>query len=164
MALSDADVPARQPIPTVQHASALRNLAKVVSRPRLHYVVRMILTSQRQGLDQPIAGSQLFDDPVPQATGIGHLVHVADHVETFPGSRQSDADAIVRLQEPDLSLLVAADQRQQNDIALFALEIVDRRDTDPLEHGPRHEATQQKHLPGVHGENGDLRRFVALLQ
>ena len=79
-----------------------------------------------------VVGIQNVADFIPQLALALQVVHIANHVESLFGARQCDADAVFDPQESNILFFVASDEREDDDVILFALEIVHHRDADRL--------------------------------
>lgn len=121
----------------------------------------MILTAQGQSIPDLALLSQGAEDVAPQFDLAQHRA-VANAVETFLGTRQGYTYAIGDVQKANFTLQVAADQRQQDNVVLFSLVLVDYVHFDPCERAGRHKFTQTVELAGIGCEDGNLLWFVVL--
>ena len=69
-------------------------------------------------------------DPQLKLLRANQALRVPEYVQPVLGARESDADPVGGLEEPDLSGVVGADQRQEDDIILLALVVVHVDDPD----------------------------------
>ena len=90
------------------------------------------------------------------------LDKVPDGDESVSGSGQSHADSVVCLEEANLSLVVASDQRQQDDVILLALIIVHCGDSNAREIFSLHQLFECEELAGVGGQNSNLVSRISL--
>lgn len=99
----------------------------------MDHVPRVILARKRQGFSYIPTLLHIADYPAPQFTLFFQKADVTDAVETFLGSGQCDTNSVFRLKETDFAFFVAANERQQNNFVLFALEIVHCTDSHSAE-------------------------------
>lgn len=121
----------------------------------------MILTAQGQSLPSLVLLPQGVEDIAPQFDMTQHYT-VADTVETFLGTGQGYTDAIGDVQKANFTLHVTADQRQQDNVILFSLVLVNYMHFDPWELAGRHKSAQTVELAGIGRQNGNLFWFVVL--
>ena len=163
-----AHVTAAQSISARSHAPALGRPVKVPRRPRLDLCLRrVVLAGQAQRVPGRASLLRRLDDPAPQLAVAAQMPEVADDVETHPGARQCNADAILILHEPDAGLPInpvdASNHRQQHNIVLFTLVVIDRAQPHILQQRPLPQKTpNQENLACIRSQNGDLRRRVSL--
>lgn len=148
----------------VEHATTFGSFAEIFRHGGVNETGRVILAAERQGINHPLLLCQVFTDAVPEDASFCHQIHVSYDKQTHFCPRQRNADTIVRLEESDLSLLVAANERQQDDVILLSLVVVDWSNANSLELRFRHLLPQEEHLSGVGREDGDLLRPVTLFQ
>lgn len=79
-----------------------------------------------------VVGIQNVTDFIPQFALALQVIHIANHEESLFGARQGDADAVLDAQESNVFFFVASDERQDDNVILFALEIVNHGDTNRL--------------------------------
>lgn len=156
-----ANVAAIQTEFTRLSAAPLRGLVKIFSTSGLYLAIRMILTAQGQSSPNLVLFSQGVEDVPPQLDLLQHFP-VTDTEKAFLGPGQGYADAIWNVQKANFALGVATDQRQQNNIILFALILVHYVNLDPFELAGRHELAQTVELASVGGEDCDLVGLIVL--
>lgn len=142
-------------------AASLRGLFEIISTRRFDLSVLMILTVQSQGIPNLVPLPQCVEDVAPELDFAQHFT-VANTVEPFLGTRQGYTDAIGNVQKANLALQVAANQRQQDNVILFSLVLVNDVHFDPCELFCRHEVAQAVQLSGVSCEDSNLFWFVVL--
>lgn len=142
-------------------ATPLRGLFEVLSTGCFYLSLWVIHTAQGQSLSSLVMFPQSVEDVTPQFH-LAKYCTVANTVEAFLGTRQGDADAIGNAQKANFTLLVAADQRQQDNVVLFSLILVNNMHSDPLKLAGGHEFAQTVELPSVGGKDGNLLWFVVL--
>jgi len=150
------DVPAAQPISALPHAAALRRLVEVLRGSRLDLrLVRMILTRQAKRLANDARLLGPLRHLAPQIAVSRQVLEVADDVEAHLGARQSHADSIFVADETDVRFQLAraaaaAHERQQNDVVLFSLVVVDRTQAHVVQRGTlTQQLTNEEHLTRV---------------
>ena len=79
------------------------------------------------------------------------LDKVSNGDKSVPSSGQRHADPIISLQEANLSLVVASDQRQQDDVVLLPLIVVHCSNCNAREIFSLHQLLEGKELAGVGG-------------
>ena len=123
----------------------------------------MVLAAEPEGAADLIVLSKGVDDLAPQGHPGQHL-HVPNAVHALLGAGQGHADAVGYLEKTHLAFLVAAYEREEDDVILLPLVLVHHVDLDAGEGPGRHEFAQAEELPGVGGEDGDLGGQVLLAQ
>ena len=82
-----------------------------------------------------IFGAEQVAQMGPQWTGLGQELHVAQDVESVTGARERHADTIGDAQKPNRFIGIVADEREDDDVVLFTLIVVDDRHGDALDIG-----------------------------
>lgn len=142
-------------------AAPLWGLFEVLSTGCLNLSIWMIHTAQGQSLPSLGMFPQRVEDVTPQFH-LAQYFAVANTVKTFLGTRQGDTDTIGNAQEANFTLLVAADQRQQDNVILLSLIFVYNMHSDPLEQIGRHKFAETVELASVSGKDGNLLWFIVL--
>lgn len=142
-------------------AATLRGLFEVLGTSSFYLSVWMILTVQGQSFPNLVVLPQSLEDVAPQFH-FAKCCTAANKVETFPGTRQSYTDAIGDAQKTNFTLHVAADQRQQDNVILFSLVLVNYMHLDPCELAGRHKFVQTVELAVIGRKDGNLLWFVVL--
>lgn len=142
-------------------AASLRGLLKIFSIRGCYLAIGMILTAQGQSFPNLVLSSQGVEDVAPQLDLLQHCT-VTDAEKAFLGPGQGYADTIWNVQKANFALGVAADQRQQNNIVLLALVLVNYMNPDPFELVGRHKLAQTVELASVGGKDCDLVWLIVL--
>ena len=83
----------------------------------------------------------------------GHGLDVADHNQQLLGARDGNVQPLRLFQEPDSLGLVAADQAENDDVRLLALEGIDGIDREPGQRHHPHLSPQMGDLVLIHGDH-----------
>lgn len=142
-------------------AAPLGGLLKIFRTRGRYLAIWMIITAQGQRFPDLVLFSQSEEDVAPQLNLLQHCT-VTDTEKAFLGPGQGYADAIWNVQKANFALGVAADQRQQNNIVLLALVLIDYMNLDPCKLAGRHKLAQTVELASVSGEDCDLMWLIIL--
>lgn len=99
----------------------------------MDHVARVILAREGQRFPHVPTLFHVTDYPAPQFAIFFQQTDITDAEETFLGPGQRDANSVFSLKEADFPLFIASNERKQNDIVFFSLEVVHGTDSHTTE-------------------------------
>jgi hypothetical protein len=132
VALGSTTMTAVKPVDACFTATTLRTvLGEVFRFTDLHNLVGVSRATETQRRANGFICAQHTDNVLPHVHS-GVRICVSNEKHTMLCSAEENIDAVGRLQEPDVALLVAAYQRYDHNLGFFTLEIVDCRNPQKL--------------------------------
>ena len=124
----------------------------------------MDLTNKGDCVSNATTFFQICHNLAPDVTVFGEKVKVADAVKPYFGTRERHACTVDCLDEAHLLVLVAAHQRQKDDVIFFALEVVNGRQANTFKFSVFEAVSHGKHLSRIGCQKCYLLSLVALLK